>query len=126
MFTFKSFALSAAAMLCALSPLDGSARVLRGSQAHLNQIGHGNSAAISQTGADNFAGIVQRGDNNTGAISQNGSRHYACLYQRGDGLDASIAQTGADQQVTIVQTEHWTRVGTDRVVIGRTGIYRCR
>lgn len=121
----RSLMLAIAALSCAAAPLDASARVLRNSTL-VSQQGSNNAAAIAQNGAGNAAGIVQRGDNNSGAITQNGNDHYACLYQRGNNLDGAIAQSGNGQQLTVVQTERWTRTGTDRVVIGRTGVYRCR
>lgn len=101
-----------------------------GNEANARQANTGQSAEVSQDGADNFvdlnqtdggphlARIAQDGDDNSvvvgqegegqvaALLTQTGDRNSASLFQRGNGLlgtAAEIVQSGSDNSVVLVQ-----------------------
>jgi hypothetical protein len=72
-------------------------------RADVQQLGLGNRAGASQTGASNAAVIAQAGSQQSGAISQTGDGNTATLRQFGHANSGAISQTGDDNTACLIQ-----------------------
>ncbi len=69
----------------------------------VDQLGHGNSAWVSQAGSFNNAEIDQFGSDNTAHVSQRGNGNQAQIEQFGSGHGASVDQRGSGLTVMVRQ-----------------------
>lgn len=67
------------------------------------QVGHHNSAQITQHGIDKAARIAQVGAQNNASITQTGLADQAIAVQYGAGNSATIYQTGSNDQAITAQ-----------------------
>ncbi len=69
----------------------------RKNRARVDQVGSGNSGAVTQNGQSNWGRVFQRGRNNTGAVTQNGNSNSFALFQFGKNNTSSHTQAGNSQ-----------------------------